>query len=86
MGKEIAAAGHGAYVRATNANSGLNIVMDQINKIQRKTLDTKNFKDYEDRFQIFLALALVLLIIDFLITNRRSERLSRVKLFEVKKT
>jgi Ca-activated chloride channel family protein len=86
MGKEIAAAGKGAYVRATNSNSGLNIVMDQINKIQRKTLDTKNFKDYEDRFQIFLALALVLLIIDFLITNRRSERLGRVKLFEVKKT
>jgi len=86
MGKEIAAGGKGAYVRATNANSGLNIVMDQIAKIQRKTLDTKNFKDYEDRFQIFLAIALVLLIIDFLITNRRSERLGRVKLFEVKKT
>src|ERR1700744_5751561 len=86
MGKEIAAAGKGAYVRATNSNSGLNIVMDQINKIQRKTLDTKNFKDYEDRFQIFLAIALILLIIDFLITNRKSERLSRLKLFEVKKT
>src|SRR3569833_232688 len=34
MGKEIAAAGNGAYVRATNANSGLGIVMSQIDKIQ----------------------------------------------------
>jgi Ca-activated chloride channel family protein len=86
MGKEIAAAGNGAYVRATNGNSGLNIVMDQIAKIQRKTLDTKSFKDFEDRFQFFLGIALLLLIIDFFITNRKSERLSRLNLFEVKKT
>ncbi|MEP6614426.1 MAG: VWA domain-containing protein [Mucilaginibacter sp.] len=86
MGKEIAAAGNGAYVRATNANSGLGIVMDQIDKIQRKTVDTKSFKDFEDRFQIFLALAFLLLVIEFFISNRKSQRLSNLKLFEVKKT
>ena len=86
MCKEIAQAGNGAYVRATNSNSGLNIVMDQIAKIQRKTLDTKSFKDFEDRFQFFLAIAILLLIIDFFITNRKSERWSRLNLFEVKKT
>jgi len=86
MCKEIAAAGNGTYVRATNANSGLGIVMDQINKIQRKTIDTKNFKDFEDRFQIFLALAILCLVAEFFITNRKSLRLSRLKLFEVKST
>ncbi|ASU35083.1 VWA domain-containing protein [Mucilaginibacter xinganensis] len=86
MGKEIAAAGGGSYVRATNANSGLGIVMDQIYKIQRKTVDTKSFKDFEDRFQIFLAIAFLLLVIEFFISNRKSQRLSNLKLFEVKKT
>ncbi|WP_259070563.1 vWA domain-containing protein [Mucilaginibacter sp. X4EP1] len=85
MGKEIAAAGQGTYVRATNANSGLNIVMDQINKVQRKTIDSKSFKDYEDRFQFFLAIALIILIVEFFISNRKSLRLSGLKLFEVKK-
>jgi len=85
MGKEIAAAGQGTYVRATNANSGLNIVMDQINKVQRKTIDSKSFKDYEDRFQFFLAIALIVLIVEFFISNRKSLRLSGLKLFEVKK-
>jgi len=85
MGKEIAAAGNGAYVRATNSNSGLNIVMDQIAKIQRKTLDTKSFKDFEDRFQFLLGFALLFLVIDFFITNHKSQTLSRLKLFEVKK-
>jgi len=86
MGKEIAAAGNGAYVRATNASSGLNIIMDQIGKIQRKTVDSKSFKDYEDRFQFFLGFALLLLIAEFFISNRKSQRLSNLKLFEVKNT
>jgi Ca-activated chloride channel family protein len=86
MCKEIAAAGNGAYVRATNANSGLGIVMDQIEKIQRKTVDSKNFKDFEDRFQFFLGFAFLLLVVEFFISNRKSQRLSNLKLFEVKKT
>ena len=86
MCKEITAAGHGAYVRATNANSGLNIVMDQIGKVQRKTYDSKTFKDFEDRFQFFLGLAFILLIAEFFISNHKSLRLSGLKLFEVKNT
>jgi Ca-activated chloride channel family protein len=86
MCKEIAAAGNGTYVRATDANSGLNIVMDQINKVQRKTYDSKTFKDFEDRFQFFLGFAFLFLVVEFFITNRKSSRLSRLKLFEVKNT
>jgi Ca-activated chloride channel family protein len=86
MCKEIAAGGGGAYVRATNANSGLGLVMDQIAKIQRKTVDSKSFKDYEDRFQFFLGFAFLLLIAEFFIANRKSQRLSNLKLFEVKNT
>jgi Ca-activated chloride channel family protein len=86
MCKEITAAGNGAYVRATNASTGLNIVMDQINKVQRKTYDSKNFKDFEDRFQFFLGFAFLLLIVEFFISNRKSLRLSGLKLFEVKNT
>jgi Ca-activated chloride channel family protein len=84
MCKEIASEGKGTYVRATNANSGLNIVMNQIEKVQRKTYDAKSFKDFEDRFQIFIGLALVCLVAEFFISNRKSVRLSKLKLFEVK--
>ncbi|EHQ30168.1 VWA domain-containing protein [Mucilaginibacter paludis] len=84
MGREIAAAGNGVYVRATNANSGLNIVMEQMGKMQRKMYDSKTFKDFEDRFQFLLALALILLVLEFFISNRKSVRLSNLKLFEVK--
>ncbi len=86
MCKEISAAGGGVYVRANNSNSGLGIVMDQINKLQRKTVDSKSFKDFEDRFQFFIAIAFVLLLVEFFISSRRNMRLSGIKLFEVKKS
>lgn len=84
MCKEIAAAGNGAYVRASNANSGLNIVMDQIDKMQKKTYDSKVFKNYEDRFQFFFAFALVMLLIEFFISSRKNLKLSGLNVFEVK--
>ena len=85
MCKEITAAGQGAYVRATNANVGLNIIMDQISKVQRKTYDSKSFKDFEDRFQFLLGFAFALLIVEFFISNRKSIRLAGLKLFDVKR-
>jgi Ca-activated chloride channel family protein len=83
MCKEIAIAGKGVYLRATNANSGLGIVMDQVNKMKQKNYNGKQFKDFEDRFQFFLAMAFLLLVTEFFISSRKSARLSRLKLFEV---
>jgi Ca-activated chloride channel family protein len=85
MCKEIATAGHGVYIRATNANSGLGIVMDQVNKMKQKTYNSKQFTEFEDRFQFFLAIAFLLLVAEFFISSKKSLRLSRLKLFEVKK-
>jgi len=85
MCKQIAAAGHGIYLRATSTNSGLGIVMNQVNKMKQKMYDSKQLKDYDDRFQFFLAIAFLLLVIEFFISNRKSLTLRRLKLFEVKK-
>lgn len=85
MGREIAAAGAGIYFHASTGNSGLGYVMNQIGKMQQKGYDTKSFKDFEDRFQFFLALALLLLVVEFFISSRKNLRLTNLKLFEVKK-
>jgi Ca-activated chloride channel family protein len=85
MGREIAAAGAGIYFHASTGNSGLGYVMNQIGKMQQKGYDTKSFKDFEDRFQFFLALTLLLLVAEFFISSRKNLRLTNLKLFEVKK-
>lgn len=85
MLKEIASAGNGSYVRANNANAGLKIIMDEINKMEKKEFGSKSFKDYEDRFQIFLIIALILIVLEYFISNRRSSKLDGVNLFETNK-
>ncbi|MDG1477348.1 MAG: VWA domain-containing protein [Vicingaceae bacterium] len=85
MLKEIAAAGNGSYVRVSNANAGLGIIMEEIDKMEKKEFGSKSFKDYEDRFQIFLIIALLLIVLEYFISNRRSTKLDGVNLFESKK-
>ena len=85
MLKEIATAGNGSYVRASNANAGLGIIMDEIDKMEKKEFGSKSFKDYEDRFQIFLIIALFLIVLESFISNRRSTKLDGINLFESKK-
>ena len=71
--EEIASAGSGVYVRATQGEIGLLALQDRINKMQKKTFDSKIYTDYEDRFQIFIAIALFFLLIESIITETKSK-------------
>ncbi len=82
MLQQIASAGKGAYVRANNTRSGLKKVFEEINKLEKTEFESKMFSDYEDRFQYFIAISLILLIIELLIFERKSKWLSKVNLFK----
>lgn len=49
---KIAEAGNGIYVRASNTQAGLRKVFEEISRLEKVTVDTKSFSDYEDRFSI----------------------------------
>lgn len=70
--QEIASSGNGVYVRATQGEIGLLALQDRINKMEKKTFDSKVYTDYEDRFQIFIAVSLFFLIIESILTERKS--------------
>ncbi len=71
--QNIAKKGNGMYVRANSSNSGLNYILDEINKLNKTEIETQTFKDYESRFQIFAAIALLLLLIETLIGERKTK-------------
>ncbi len=81
MLQQIASAGKGVYVRANNTRSGLRTVFEEINKLEKTEFESKMFSDYEDRFQYFLAVSLILLFIELLIFERKSKWLSKINLF-----
>ena len=80
--KEIAAAGNGVYVKASNADVGLNAILDQIKELDKKQIESKMFTDYEDQFQWFIAAALFFLVLEFLFNERISNWWKKLKLFE----
>ena len=82
MLQEIAQAGGGSYIRANSTQSGLNTLFEEINKMEKKEIGSKVFTDYKDRFQIFIGLAIVLLILDLLILERKNKWSAKINLFE----
>jgi len=62
----------GMFVRASNAQSGMAYIFDEVEKMEKVDFGSKIYTDYEDRFQYFLFPALILLIIELIIPNTRS--------------
>jgi Ca-activated chloride channel family protein len=80
--QRIASVGKGMYVRATTSETGLSKIFDDISKIEKSEIEEKQFSDYEDRFQYFVAFALLLLIADLFVFERKTRWMSRFKPFE----
>ena len=85
MLRQIADAGKGEYVRANNTQAGLDVIFDEINKLEKTKFESRTFSDYESRFQYFLLVALILMLIEFTIFDRRGRRFRNINLFGEKK-
>lgn len=79
--QKVAITGNGAYIRASNSNAGLQTIFDEINKLNKKEYESKSFSEYEDRFQYFAVIALILLLSELFIYYRKSKRLKNINLF-----
>lgn len=79
--QEIAAKGNGVFVQATPSDLGLEKVLEKINQLEKSAIESKMYSDYEDQFQWFIALTLLLLIIESLISERISNWYKRLNLF-----
>ena len=72
--KEVAAAGNGAYVHAGNDEFGLNPIIDDIKKLEEKELNSVMFEEYDEQFMYFLGIALFFLVLEMLVSERKSGR------------
>jgi Ca-activated chloride channel homolog len=82
--KKIALTTGGSYVRASNTNIGLDQIFGDIRKMKTQELESTQYTDYNDQFQIFAALALFLLLADFIVMERKNRRLANIRLFRFK--
>jgi Ca-activated chloride channel family protein len=85
MLQKIAEAGKGAYIRANNAQVGLNNLFSEVNKMEKSELETQIYADYDDKFQYFIALVIFLILLDFMVLERKNKYLKNFKLFGERK-
>lgn len=83
--QQIAAAGTGSYVRANNTQVGLEKLIDKIEALEKTEFDARVYADYDERFQYLLILALLFLLLDFMLLEKKNRWLKRFDLFNVKR-
>ncbi len=79
--EEIARTTDGVYVRSTNQSLGLEEVMATLAEMEQGKLSTLRFEEYNELYGWFLGGALVLLLLEFLLLDRRNPRLKRLNVF-----
>lgn len=72
--QKIALTTGGKYYHATSGEMELDKIYDEISKMEKKELEGKLMTQYEDRYQFFLLLSILLLVIEFALSERRSQR------------
>jgi Ca-activated chloride channel family protein len=75
--EKLATVGNGKFFRATTGQDELEEIYKSLNALEKREFGTKRFTDYEDRFQLLLAAALILLFAELFLSERRSAWLAR---------
>jgi Ca-activated chloride channel family protein len=84
MCKQIAAAGGGAYIHVENNSNAQDLLDNELDKLSKKETNTTIYSDYDEQFQAFGILALLLLIIEICLLESKNPLMKRVSLFSRK--
>jgi Ca-activated chloride channel family protein len=82
MCQQIAQEGQGIYVRCDNTNTALRSLQKELEEVATSELETTVYADYDEQYQSFVLVALLLLVVEFFILSRKNHRLARMDLFK----
>ena len=85
MCKQIARAGGGAYIHVDNNSNAQEQLDNELSKLAQKEIDSVVYSEYDEQFQAFGVIALLLLIIEACLLERRNRVLGKFKIFGSKK-
>ena len=85
MCKQIAAAGGGAYIHVENNSNAQDLLDQELDKLSKKETQSTIYSDYDEQFQAFGILALLLLIIEICLLESKNPLAKRISLFGARK-
>ena len=80
--QHIAEATGGIYTRSRNDNFGLDDIISRLEEIEATELTQITFEEYDEQYQWFLGVALLLLVAECFVMERRNPLLRGVRLFD----
>lgn len=80
--QHIAEATGGIYTRSRNDNFGLDDIISRLDEIETTELTQITFEEYDEQYQWFLGVALLLLVAECFVMERRNPLLRGVRLFD----
>ncbi|MEO1435029.1 MAG: VWA domain-containing protein [Bacteroidota bacterium] len=81
MLRDIAETGRGKYYNILNGEQVIESLQARIEKLEKQEFEARTFSEYESYFQYFLAAAMILLILEFLISYRKNNWLKGRDIF-----
>ncbi len=84
MCRNIAKAGGGAYIHVDNTNDATEKLNAEIAKLQKGHINSNEYSSYDEQFQAFAIIALLLLIIEVFVMERKTLLQKRITLFKKK--
>lgn len=85
MCRDVAKAGSGTYIHVDNTSDAQEKLNDELSRLQKGETDNVVYSEYNEQFQAFALLALILLIIEACTLEAQNSLLRKVRLFRKKK-
>lgn len=79
--KDIAEEGNGEYIDGTHTEGAVEYIKEQLNQMDKKEFEAKQFAEFKDQFQWFLGAGLFFLFLDIFVLDRRTKWLRKLNLF-----
>ena len=84
MCKQVAQAGGGAYIHVENNSAAQEQLDNELDKLAKKETTTTIYSEFDEQFQAFGILALLLLILEVCVMESKNPLFKGIKLFEKK--
>ncbi|HMM17527.1 VWA domain-containing protein [Petrimonas sulfuriphila] len=81
MAQEIAQNGKGLYVQADNSNTAVRALETELNELETKKTTSLSYSEYDEKFPFFAWILLIILIVEFLIYDKKNPLFKNIRLF-----
>jgi Ca-activated chloride channel family protein len=79
--KDIANDANGEYIQGNITQDVLEKVTENLQKLDKTEFEAKQFADYQSQFQWFLGLAILLILLDVFLLERKTRWIKKLNLF-----